>query len=278
MKTLQHYTDSAFEFHEEVLERKKDLLYKERIKNMSNAIECQFSVYDDNFCQNTLENINSYEYTIDEKEDLLLLYSYKNSVIKRLKIKITTTDANRIINTCPNCTISEINSFDHYLPKNEFPEFVVNPKNLFPSCTICNGYKSNIWRIDGKRIFLNLYLDSLPEEQYLFVNLIINDDVIVVNFYLKNTGNISNEIFEIIENHYNKLHLLERFEININEVITSLENTINSFVSKLSLIEIKNSIIEKSNRDRIVFGKNYWKSILEIELINNVEYLKRFSR
>ena len=160
MRNLQHYSNDTFEFHKKVLESKnktkKDPTYKERIENMDDDIDSQFLVYDDNFAQNTLESIDKYKCTNSEKNDLLKLYSYKNSVIKRLKVKITTTDTNRIINTCPNCTISEINSFDHYLPKDEFPEFVVNPKNLFPSCTICNGYKNDVWLEGGQRLFLNL--------------------------------------------------------------------------------------------------------------------------
>ena len=280
MKNLPHYTDDAFEFHKEVLESKnetkKDPTYKERIENMNDAIAGQFLVYDENFVQNFLENIDNYGHTEDEKNDLLKLYSYKNSVIKSLKIKITTTDANRIINTCPNCTINEIDSFDHYLPKGQFPEFVVNPKNLFPSCTVCNRYKNEKWINTGKRLFLNLYLDRLPAEQYLFARLIIDKDVVTANFYLQNNGSITDSLFEIIETHYNRLHLLKRFSANINEVVTSLENTITPFIGKLPLDEIKNTIIEKSNCDKIAFGHNYWKSILGIELMNNTEYMSRF--
>ena len=125
-------------------------------------------------------------------------------------------------------------------------------------------------------LFLNLYLDLLPVEQYLFVKLTIDEDVVTTTFYLQNNGDIVDEIFKIIENHYNRLHLLERFNASVNEIITSLENTITSFIGKLPMEDIKKAIIEKSNRDRIAFGYNYWKSILEIELMNNVEYMNRF--
>jgi hypothetical protein len=280
MRNLPHYTEDTFEFYKEVLRSKnktrKDPTYKDRIESMNDVIEGQFLVYDENFTNNTLETIDSYGHTGEEKDDLLKLYSYKSSVIKRLKTQITTTDTNRIINTCPNCTISEVNSFDHYLPKDEYPEFIVNPKNLFPSCTICNGHKKDIWIQGGKRLFLNLYLDSLPVKQYLFVNLVFEEDVVTAVFYLQNNGDIANDIFDIIETHYDKLNLLERFSVNIHEVITSVENTINSFIDKLSLEEIIDSIIEKSNLDRIAFGYNYWKSILEIELMSSDEYLSRF--
>ena len=280
MKNLSYYSNNTFDFHKEVLKSKnktnKDPEYKERIGNLDDAIKDQFLLYDKSFFSNTLEKINSHGHSDDEKRDLLKLYSYKSAIIKRLKINITTTDTNRIINTCPNCTISEINSFDHYLPKELFPEFVVNPKNLFPSCTICNGYKSTRWINNGKRLFLNLYLDLQSPEQYLYANLIFDKDVVTALFFLKNNGGISDDDFEIIESHYSKLHLLERFCLSSNEVITSLENTISSFAKKLAIDEIKELSIEKSEKDKIAFGQNYWKSVLEIALINSDEYMVRF--
>lgn len=281
MKNISYYTDNSFEFHKKVLESKyntsDDPTYKMRVESMDEAIENQFLIYDENFSHNTLENIENYRHTEEEKSDLIKLYSYKNSVIKKLKNKITTSEANRIINTCPYCTLNEINTFDHYLPKEEFPEFVVNPKNLFPCCSVCNGYKNRIWVNDEKRLFLNLYLDLLPIEQYLFVNLIITDDLVTATFYIRNNGNITGKVFKIIETHYNRLHLLNRFSENINETITSLEITINSFKTKLPLGDIKNSIIERCNQGKIAFGHNYWKSILELELVNNDEYMNRFT-
>ena len=280
MKNISHYKGDTFEFHKEVVSSKnntkKDPAYRNRIVDLNGVIKDQFIEYDNNFKNNSLENIDKYKHTKEEKTDLLKLYSYKNSIITRLKIKITTTESNRIINTCPNCTINEINSFDHYLPKDKFPEFVVNPKNLFPSCTSCNGFKKDCWVNDKKRLFLNLYLDELPTDQFLFVDIDIIGDIVSAAFYLKNNGNINEDIFNIIETHYNKLHLLERFSTNINDIVTTLENTINSFITKVSLEEIKDTIIEKCNKDKIAFGYNYWKSILETELVNNVEYMKRF--
>jgi len=280
MKNLIHYTNDAFDFHEEVLKSKnstkEDPTYKKRIEDLKPPVKSQFDVYDENFAKRRLEDIENFSFKESEKDDLLKLYSYKSIIIQRLKVHVTTTATNRIINTCPNCTISEINSFDHYLPKEKYPEFVVNPKNLFPSCTKCNSHKKDNWLKDSKRLFLNLYLDSLPIEQYLFVDLTISGDVVTAVFSLKNNGAIDMGAFELIHSHYSRLHLLERFSDNTNEVITSLENTINAFLSELSLEKIIPTIIDKINRDKLAFGHNYWKSILEFELVNNLEYLKRF--
>lgn len=282
MKNLVPYSENTFEFHKEVLKSKnktkKDPTYKNRVESLNDMVQNQFLVFDNSFIGNNLEDIICHGHTEDEKKDLLKLYSYKNSVIKQLKIDLTTTETKRIINTCPNCTISEINSFDHYLPKDEYPEFIVNPKNLFPSCTICNGYKNDIWKEEDKRLFLNLYLDNLPNEQYLFVDLEFSiDDVISMKFHLQNNKNINNDFFDLITTHYNRLDLLNRFSKSCNEVITSLENSITEYLTKLPLQDIVEISIAKSNKDRLAFGHNYWKSILEISLLSCDEYLERFN-
>ena len=280
MKNLNHYTGNCLDFHKTIVDNKYVTQgnpdYKVNIQNLENKISERFGIYDKLFTNNTLELIDSSPFTDQEKMDLLQLYSYKSKIIQRLKRDITTTETHRIINTCPNCTISEINSFDHYIPKEEFPEFVVNPKNLFPSCTVCNGHKSKIWRKDNQKIFLNLYLDWLPNFQYLFVNLSFEKDLVIADFYLDNFDNmIEVQLFEIIKNHYNNLHLLGRFNNGINEIVTSLEHTIRSFGKNLTTEELSNLIVEKSNQDRVVFGHNFWKSILEIELAQNIDYLNR---
>jgi 5-methylcytosine-specific restriction endonuclease McrA len=277
MKNLQHYGGNAFEFHKKVLDSKKDPTYKQRVTNLDDRINKRFVVYDENFTENILEEITCDVDLKKEKDDLLKLYSYKNSVIQRLKTDITTTDKNRTISTCPNCTISEISSFDHYLPKKEFPEFAVNPKNLFPSCSICNNYKNTDWMKNSKRLFLNLYLDKLPAVQYLFVKLTIGkDNVVATKFYLKNTGTIAPDIFEIIRSHYTGLHLLKRFSENSDSVVVPLGDEIESYIDKLSIEEIKKSVIERNKKIKLAFGYNYWKPILEIELMNNDKYLSRF--
>lgn len=48
-----------------------------------------------------------------------------------------------IVARCPFCGISELSTLDHYLPKELYPEFSVFPKNLVPSCAVCNTRKKD---------------------------------------------------------------------------------------------------------------------------------------
>lgn len=281
MKNVIPYYEDAFEFHKNVTSRKKvtieDPEYKTRVLALDTDIEQLYVSFEDRFQANRLELLNAHGYTDPNKKDLLSLYSFKSKLLQQLKLKLTTTSTNRIVNTCQNCTINEINSFDHFLPKAEFAEFAVNPKNLFPSCTACNGYKMSAWREKGKRVFLNLYLDALPIQQYLFVNITLSKKGIETEFYTANTAGIDGDLFTLIDTHYKRLHLFERFSDNNDSVITPLRNNIEPYIGELSIDKIKQSVIATSKKNMIAFGSNYWKSVLEIALVNNADFMRSFN-
>ena len=72
---------------------------------------------------------------------------------------------------CELCGIGPWDSFDHFLPKASFPEFVVLGRNLIPCCWKCNQLKGDIWADGSRSDVLNLYYDDFPGEKYLEVIL-----------------------------------------------------------------------------------------------------------
>lgn len=277
MKNINNSKRNSLDFHKAIVKSKNvtkvDPDFKNRLIALDSDIELLFNNYQFNFDRNCLEKTVPKLFIEKSKNDLLSLYSYKSKLIQNLKAEITTTETNRIINTCQNCTLSEINSFDHILPKEEFCEFVVNPLNLFPSCTICNSYKGKYWSDNGKRIYLNLYLDKLPDLQYLFVDIEYEKETFGLRFYLENKYGINSELFSLIESHYKKLNLLERFSNNGDKVISPLQNQIKPYMKLLDINQIKTMSIETSNLNRNNFGFNYWESILQLNLINNSDFI-----
>lgn len=279
MKNVDPYTLNAFTFYKEVCRKKRnpdtDLNYKARLLGLDANINNTFNLYDAAFAANTLENLNPFGYIDPDKSDLHKLYKYDSATLQMLKTTVTTTSNGRKVQ-CQNCTMNEVNSLDHFIPKEQFPEFSVNPKNLFPCCSRCNSYKGDKWRDTGVRTSLNLYIDELPDVQYLFVNAEIGNNYIETEFYLDNRQGIDADLFTLISNHYTDLHLLERFSEGADDVITSFKNILNSARDNLSLLDTRNlakSILEK---DRIAFGFNYWQSVLKNELIDNDDFLIDF--
>ncbi|PVV55654.1 hypothetical protein, partial [Chryseobacterium sp. HMWF035] len=255
----------------------KDPTYKYRIGLLKANIDNCYKIYNKNFKDNKLLLIKSFGYRNPQKDDLIKLYSYRNSKIQELKKAITTTEYNRIINTCQNCTINEARTMDHLLPKEDFPEFSIHPQNLFPSCSVCNGHKSTNYVKDGNPLFLNLYLDRLPQNQYLFVDVKINlrKKNITANFTLHNDGSINKEFFDVIESHYSRLYLLSRFSNNCNDIISELKNTIRASIEEgVTLSTIVKIIKRKCDKDRAHLGVNHWKIVLTEKLIEEPRFFK----
>jgi len=276
MKNNDAYDRDSFSFYKNVCDRKRKQDLKDRLILQDENVKVLFSSYDDKFGNDKLEDLTSHGYISPEKDDLLELYNYDSQALRKLRVNLTTTQNGRRKMKCQNCTLGEVSSFDHLLPQGEFPEFVVHPKNLFPSCSKCNSYKSSIWRDQSGRNTLNLYLDLLPEIQYLFVNVEVGNSSIEVDFYLDNLNGIDDVLFNRIESHFRALDLLNRFSENADDEISSFRSDLEIERGMLNLDELIQLVEMKVEKERIAFGYNYWKSILKLELINNDEFMIDF--
>lgn len=277
MRNLNVFNGGTSDFLDEVIASKrnssKDPDYKQRINLLSPNIKMLYNDYDTAHNANNHVSLIPNGYVNQEKTDLLKLYTSGNSRLVKLKNSITTVLDNRAMNTCQYCTIAPIGSLDHIVPKGEFPEFSVNPKNLLPACTTCNSHKNENWKENNKTIFLNLYTDILPNDQYLFVDLVITANNIQPTFELRNVNNINPDFFELLENHYSRLQLPQRFKKESHKIISEFTNLISASSHLLNENQIKQFVLTKINEDKSVFGSNYYKSILEETLINNQTYL-----
>lgn len=280
MRNLNSFIGDSKEFLDEVIKSKKnsskDPYYKNRIEILTPNIKLLFNSYNQAYQTKSYVNLSPFGYLNQEKIDLLKLYTSKNSQLVKLKNTITTIFDNRAMNTCQYCSIAPVGSLDHIIPKDDFPEYAVNPKNLLPACSTCNSHKGNRWIENNKPIFLNLYTDILPKKQYLFVELTITPENIQTRFILKNINNIDAILFQILESHYYNLNLPDRFMKESHKIISELSNLIKGSQNLLSKDDLIKIVNKKIIEDKITFGYNYYKSILEEALINNKKFLNSF--
>ncbi|WP_313578227.1 HNH endonuclease [Chishuiella sp.] len=281
MKNLNPYNDDPCSFLDDIIKTKryskKDPNYRIRLNVLIPNVKLY---YNDYINAHNINNHLSLSPSISDnqnKNDLLKLYSSKDKKLIEFKYSRTTVYDNRIKKICQYCTINSCNTLDHIVPKEEYSEFAVNPLNLLPACSECNSYKGKYWKKGGNRLFLNLYTDILPDEQYLFVDLIFNTNQIEIKFKLENINGINSTLFNLICSHYSKLNLLNRFNTNSNEIISELIYQIKSFKNKLSILDIKESILDQIKSNKKEFGYNYYKSILEETLINSDEFIIKYT-
>jgi hypothetical protein len=261
-----------FDLYLQILTSKRDPSYMRELSVIHEEMSSQFGIFSIESRTNSLENVVSLNISNENKKKLRQLYNYKNIVIQNIKKEVTLIGRPRTVVECQYCTINSVSSMDHIMPKGKFPEFSVNAQNLFPCCLQCNNYKAEVWLEDNRRQFLNLYLDELPDEQYLFVT-IIQEGIINPIFYLENRSEIADPVFELICRHYVNLHLFQRFAEASNTVVTNLRNTLISLPHQMSSAEVRTFIQAESVQQSQYFGRNYWKTVLRVALCENEEFL-----
>jgi hypothetical protein len=280
MRNLKVYNKETFEFYKDSIKRKRnpkdDLTYKDRLSDFEEEVSERYILYDEKYELNSLQDIDPETFSSQVSSDLLSLYKFSSKMMVDLKVKLTTTKNNSVSNDCQNCTIGEINSFDHYLPKELFPEFAINPKNLIPSCTKCNSFKGVNWKDKSRRLFLNPYLDKLPEKEFLFVDIKVDRNNLDIDFKIDNRNKLAADLFDIIESHYSRLYLCSRFSENCEKIIIETKTEILKYSTKLPFKEIKQTIIECAEENRKFFGFNHYNYILQIALVNNDAFIKEY--
>ena len=67
----------------------------------------------------------------------------------------------------------ETSTLDHYLPKEQNPQFAIFSENLVPACSRCNTLKRDkiVDEGIGVRLFLHPYFDNIPISNFLSVNI-----------------------------------------------------------------------------------------------------------
>lgn len=270
------YSDS-FNFHITVVESKnsRSALLKSRVKAKAQEIEARFNEYDHAFETNTLELISEDPLMQGMRTDLQSLYNFKSKPFQALHELLIKPDG--ILNdTCPNCDKDSVESFDHLLPQTKFPEFSDHPLNLMPCCSECNGRKSANWIENGRRKYINLYIDELPDVQYLFCDVRVTGDSIECDFSLSNPNGIDVDIFRKITNHFETLDLCRRYKNRSNQGVSDV----------LSMIRVcrRSSGINGNNKECVRHniqyeiatikhneGCNHWKTLIIEACCNTVE-------
>ncbi|MEK4533117.1 HNH endonuclease [Solibacillus sp. FSL K6-1554] len=208
------------------------------------------------------------------KKYLISCYG-KNATLNKLKKEIKEVQEVYYQAHCPYCEINEPGTFDHYLPKEEFPEYSVLSLNLIPCCSICNSYKGELWENSNSRVFLNYYFDEIPQEQFLYAKLDYTDgtDVPKISFELRNDNGIDSSIFQRIETHFDKLYLLKRYIKQANSKVSSIRkscilkiNGRNNIVAVKSILEDDLDVLEQQ------VGCNNWEYALVKSVLESDEF------
>lgn len=262
-----HHSDS-FNFHIAVVDSKnsRSAPLKSRVHARDNEIEVRFYEYDHAFETDTLEAIAEDHVMQEMRTDLQSLYNFKSKPFQKLHELLIKPDG-ILDDTCPNCDKDSVESFDHLLPQTKFPEFSDHPLNLMPCCSECNGRKSANWIENGRRKYLNLYIDELPDLQYLFCEVRVSGDSIECDFSLSNPNGIDADLFRKIRNHFDALDLCRRYKNRSNQGVSDALSMIrvsrrSSGVNGGGKEHVRHNIQCEIAEIKHNEGCNHWKTLI----------------
>lgn len=249
-----------------------------RLTGMLPDVKARYAVLEGAYTFTHIGGLAEDAWTVQQRKDLLHCYESTAQALEELKRLINERQSEGTRDFCPYCGIGAPRQFDHYLPKEKYPEFSVHAYNLVPCCDICNGKKSDVW-LDAKnaRVFLNLYIDSLPTAPMLEpeVNWVMRKGkrVPAVSFNLVRPAGFSVGKFGLIESHFKKLELLSRYKDQAHTEFSVLRDAAVAREAK-TIATLRKFMKNFLERRELTLGPLNWRIALYRALVEDVSFLK----
>lgn len=247
--------------------------------NIEGMVRDCYHNYDSHKQTNTLETITPTPRLRAHKKELLSLYGSDKKIIKTFRKYFFNRCIGTYRNLCPYCTLSEANTTEHILPKNTYPEFAVNVHNLIPACSLCNEKKGEtVINDNGDKVLINFYKDILPNKAYLKVDIVLFEGKPIAKFKLENRNNeIESGLYSLIERHFEKLELIERFNLKSIQVLTSIiiDYQKEGMTKSEEYDRFASKQLTMCNLMRTSLGYNHWEISLR-EAAAKSDIFKRF--
>ncbi|RYF06236.1 MAG: HNH endonuclease [Oxalobacteraceae bacterium] len=176
---------------------------------------------------------------------------------------------------CPFCGISESSTLDHYLPKEQYPEFSVFPKNLVPSCAVCNTRKRDRILDEGTdvRLFLHPCFDTIPVLEFLIVRTRMEQDALVLSYRLTRPIGMAARTFQHLQSHFGQLGLADRYRLMGLEHLGGQYPALRrAYGAAENADRVAEKLLEEAQDFEDVSGPNYWLAKLYRALAANDDF------
>ncbi|MCL9670036.1 HNH endonuclease [Citrobacter sp. MNAZ 1397] len=271
MKNMNHpsATTSYIQRHKDVVTAKANTIKgianttKSNLLLLEQQISARYALFEQAIANNTLFHLSEDINLIRHKDDLLSCYTGRTAKVKKIFKTITDAQPKRFLKRCPYCGITLPKTYDHYLPETKFPELSVHALNLIPCCGTCNQTKNNDWKNANHRTFLYFYTDTIPNSNYLLINLNHNIAASTVSaiFSIQRPHNITNAVWDILKSHYDKLGLISSYNEYANDEITEVFNVCVNHLryGGNQLSDFINGLVSEEEN---LYGLNHWRVVL----------------
>ena len=184
------------------------------------------------------------------------LSTHKDSILLALKVQ---SEIN--VQRCAYCMLNDPRTWDHYMPKDDFPEYAVYHPNLLYICFGCNQRKSNHFHnID--LLYCHPYFSVDAEHALLHCNVIVKNGKLAIKYYGAALGKLS-AAGEIAQRHLLGLSLIDRFQGEASSTVSGLIGELREhFPTGVSVASLQRILERRYAEARLNLGSNAWDSRL----------------
>ena len=163
----------------------------------------------------------------DAKKALIDGYEGRTVAMKRLLATMIESLPEADVDLCPYCSLNQNPDLDHYLPKDRYPEFSLHGHNLIPICPQCNRKKkTTIKTRQGGRYFLHAAFEPSIDQPILEASIDYSCPVPAVTYHIEDNGALPAAELPIVERHFAKLGLADRYRKRAHGALSSLRNSL----------------------------------------------------
>lgn len=240
---------------------------KENVNDLINLKDNLTTVYDsyDNIISQYQLKPSSSIYSLHED----LLKSYYNSAPTKLNANLITRRNNHELIYCPYCGDPKIpDTLDHFMPKDDWPEFSFFPNNLVPQCRGCAPIKGTQYFCDitSTAKFLHpIYFDILNKLRFIIrVSFDISNSNIEFHISYKISNMTAPNDLSRLKSHIKNLKLNMRIKFFCMQKYSYWKNKIS-----LKEFNIKQALNQRiTEKDQSDLQRD-WETTLYIGMLDN---------
>ncbi|WEZ84817.1 HNH endonuclease signature motif containing protein [Rhizobium sp. 32-5/1] len=176
---------------------------------------------------------------------------------------------------CPFCGISESTTLDHYLPKEQYPEFAIFPKNLVPCCSHCNTKKRDRIVDAGTdvRMFLHPCYDIIPDEEFIQVRTRMAENALILSYRVVRPEGMQQQTFLHLRSHFTELGLADRYRLmGLDHLGSQYPSLRRAYGKDADADRVAEKLSELAGDFEDVAGPNYWLAKLYRALSENEDF------
>lgn len=210
------------------------------------------------------------------KEAFLSCYNVRTFPLSELKddiLKALKNQGDVNLLRCPYCMLNEPKTWDHYLPKNSYPEYSVYHENLIYVCFGCNQIKRDHY--NAKMLLYCHPYFSVPESKSLLhCSVEVAGSVLIINYYGADDGSFSSE-GDIFHRHIQRLDLVSSFQAEAASLVSNLIGELRyCFPKGIDREDLQAVLRSRYRLAEKRLGKNAWDARLWHALNANLEFLE----